>query len=315
MHPRTNRLTLEHRGRHAWSMMRVLLIGKNGQVGHELADVLARRHDVVAVGRAEMDLTDNDSVRSGILAAAPNVIVNAAGSTVVDRAESEPELTMQVNATAPGVMAETAKSIGALLVHFSTDYVFDGTKTFPYCEEDTPRPINIYGKTKLAGEQAILAAGCAYLILRASWIYSGRRSNFVLTMLRLARERAVVDVVDDQIGSPTWARALAISTAELICRRENHACDGGLFHLSANGFTSRFDFAKKIIEIAGGLLPDGIAWAEIRRTTSRMFPLPAERPLNVATSKKKIAGTYGLEMPDWKVQLAAFLSAHCRPSP
>lgn len=296
-------------------MMRVLLIGKNGQVGFELAAVLGHRHDVVAVGRAEMDLTDNDAVRSGILAAAPDVIVNAAGSTVVDKAESEPELTMQVNATAPGVMAETAKSLGALLVHFSTDYVFDGTKTSPYCEEDTPRPINIYGKTKLAGEQAILAAGCAHLILRASWIYSGRRSNFVLTMLRLARERAVVDVVDDQIGSPTWARALAISTAELISRRENRACDGGIFHLSANGFTSRFDFARKIIEIARGLLPNEIAWAEIRRTTSRMFPLPAERPLNVATSKKKMAGTYGLEMPDWQVQLAAFLSAHCRPPP
>ena len=288
-------------------MPRILLIGKTGQVGWELQRSLAPLGHVIALDRTQMDLTRPDSIRRAIRDAAPDIIVNAAGYTAVDKAESEPDLAMQVNAVAPGVMAEEARRLNALLVHYSTDYVFDGKSPVPYTEADEPNPLNTYGKSKLEGERAIAASGCAHLILRASWIYSSRGTNFVLTMLRLAREREELAVVDDQIGSPTWARALAQTSAELLGKVRCTQEETGTYHLSAAGYTSRYDFAKRIIEIARQLSDEKEGWATVRPITNAEYPLPAKRPLNAATSKEKIKRVFGIEMPAWTEQLDSYL--------
>jgi dTDP-4-dehydrorhamnose reductase len=286
---------------------RILLIGKTGQVGWELQHSLPPLGPVIALDRTQMDLTRPDSIRRTIRDAAPDIIVNAAGYTAVDKAESEPDLAMQVNAVAPGVMAEEAKRMNALLVHYSTDYVFDGKRSTPYTETDEPNPLNTYGKSKLDGERAIAASGCAHLILRASWIYSSRGTNFVLTMLRLAREREELAVVDDQIGSPTWARALAQTTSELLGKVRRTKEETGIYHLSAAGYTSRYDFAKRIIEIARQLSGEKEGWATVRPITNAEYPLPAKRPLNAATSKEKLKRVFGIEMPVWTEQLDSYL--------
>jgi dTDP-4-dehydrorhamnose reductase len=254
-----------------------------------------------------MNLIDPDSIRKAIRDASPDVIVNAAGYTAVDKAETEPDVAMQVNAIGPGVIAEEARRIRALLVHYSTDYVFDGTSDEPYVEDDEPNPLNVYGKSKLEGERAIVASGCAHLILRASWIYSNRGTNFVLTILRLARERQELAVVDDQIGSPTWARALAESTAKLLANVDSWE-NRGVYHLSAIGHVSRFEFAKKIVEAAQEVFENAKGWATVRPITTADYPLPAARPLNCATSKEKIKRVLGIEMADWVVQLRACLA-------
>jgi dTDP-4-dehydrorhamnose reductase len=289
---------------------RILLTGKSGQVGYELQRTLAPLGAVIALDRTQMDLTDPDSIRRSIRDASPDIIVNAAGFTAVDKAEAEPALAMQVNAVAPGIMAEEAKRANALLIHYSTDYVFDGTHAAPYVEHDLPNPLNTYGKTKLAGERAIASSGCTHLIFRASWIYSSRGVNFVLTMLKLARERREISIVDDQIGSPSWARALAESTAELLEKNGHPEEKSGTYHLSAKGYTSRHDFAQKIIETARQASGEQSGWAAIRRITTANYPLPAVRPLNAATSKEKILQTFNIEMPDWDSQLKAFLVDH-----
>ena len=288
-------------------MTTILLTGKTGQVGWELQHSLAPLGRVIALDRTQMDLTHPDSVRRAIRDAAPDIIVNAAGYTAVDKAESEPGLAMQVNAVAPGVMAEEARRLNALLVHYSTDYVFDGKSPAPYTEVDEPNPLNTYGKSKLEGERAIAASGCTHLILRISWIYSDRGTNFVLTMLKLAREREVLAVVDDQIGSPTWARTLAQTSAELLGKVRRIQEESGIYHLSAAGYTSRYDFAKKIIEIARQLSSEKEGWATVRPITNAEYPLPAKRPLNAATSKEKIKRTFAIEMAPWQVQLTAFM--------
>lgn len=295
-------------------MTTILLAGKTGQVGWELRHALAPLGRVIALDRTQMDLTRPDSISQAIREAAPDIIVNAAGHTAVDKVESDPGLAMQVNAVAPGVMAEEAKRLNALLVHYSTDYVFDGRKQAPYAEEDEPNPVNAYGKSKLQGERAIAASGCAHLILRASWIYSSRGTNFVLTMLRLARERKELAIVNDQIGSPTWARALAQTTAELLVKTGRAKEKTGIYHLSATGYTSRYDFAKKIIELARQLSGEQTGWAALRPITSAEYPLLAARPLNAATSKDKIKRIFGIEMSDWACQLHSFLkeSVACR---
>jgi dTDP-4-dehydrorhamnose reductase len=282
---------------------RVLLIGKTGQVGWELQKTLDSLGTVIALNRSQMDLCILDSIRRGIREAKPEIIVNAAGYTMVDKAEVEPDLAMLVNATAPGVMAEEAKRMGALLIHYSTDYVFDGKHGTPYIETDEPNPLNVYGRSKLEGEHAITASGCAHLILRASWIYSDRGTNFVLTMLRLARERQELAVVDDQIGSPTWARALAQTTAELLGKAGHTTKETGIYHLSATGCTSRYNFARKIIETARTLSGENTGWADVRQTTTANYPLPATRPLNAATSKKKLKEIFGISMSNWEAQL------------
>lgn len=288
-------------------MPRILLIGKTGQLGWELQQSLAPLGRLIALDRTQMDLTRPDSVRRAIRDAAPDIIVNAAGYTAVDKAESEPDLAMQVNAVAPGVMAEEARRLDALLIHYSTDYVFDGRNSEPYTEVDEPNPLNAYGKSKLEGERAIAASGCAHLILRASWIYSDHGANFVLTMLRLARERKEIVVVDDQIGSPTWARALAQTSAELLGKVRRTKEETGIYHLSASGYTSRYDFAKKIVEIARELSGKKEGWATVRPIKNAEYPLPAKRPLNAATSKEKIKRVFGIEMPVWTEQLYSYL--------
>jgi len=288
-------------------MQRILVPGGNGQVGWELLSALEPLGTVIGLDRSGMDLASPDSIRRAIRDAKPDVIVNAAAYNNVDRAESESALAMQVNGIAPGVMAEEAKRLGAILVHYSTDYVFDGERDRPYVEEDWPNPVNAYGKSKLAGEQAVEAVGGQYLTLRTSWVYSARGSNFVLTVLRLAREKPELSMVDDQSGSPTWARALAKATAELLRRKELITRHSGIYHLTAGGHTSRYAFAKAIIDImkeASGI-PDG--WASVKPITSDQYPLPARRPPHPVTRTDRIKGVFGIEMPRWEDQLRSCL--------
>lgn len=199
-------------------MKRILLIGKNGQVAWELQRTLATLGEIITVGREQLDVANAASIRQVIRETKPQIIVNATAYTAVDKAEAEPELAMQVNGVAPGIMAEEAKRLDALLVHYSTDYVFDGTKQGAYVEEDVPNPLSVYGKTKLAGEQAIQATGAKHLILRTSWVYGARGKNFLLTILRLAKERPELKIVDDQIGAPTWSRMIAEATAQILAQ-------------------------------------------------------------------------------------------------
>jgi dTDP-4-dehydrorhamnose reductase len=284
-------------------MLRILVPGKTGQVGWELQNALAELGTVIALDRSGMDLANPDSIRRVIRDAKPEVIVNAAAYNNVDKAESEPDLAMRVNGVAPGIMAEEAKRLGAILIHYSTDYVFDGELDRPYSEDDPPNPVNAYGKSKLAGERAIEAVGGHYLILRSSWIYSARGSNFVLTVLRLAREKAELAMVDDQTGSPTWARALAEATAELLRRKELISRHSGVYHLAASGHTSRYEFTKAIIDIMKEVsgIPNG--WARVKPIGSAAYPLPARRPRRPVTCGEQIKRVFGIEMPTWLRQL------------
>lgn len=289
-------------------MNTVLVTGKNGQLGEALQNALAPLGRVIALGRNELDLADTAAIRQTIRAIAPAIIVNAAAYTAVDKAESEPGLAMQVNALAPGVMAEEATRNGALLVHFSTDYVFDGAKSSPYVEDDPPRPLSIYGKSKLEGERAVTATGCRHLILRTSWVYSAGHVNFVTTMLRLVQERRELSVVDDQIGSPTWAKPLAQATANLLRSVQALPEVRDIFHLSADGGVSRYALVRKIMELVRQP-GNGKTWAAIHPTTTAEYPLPAARPLMTVLNNDKIKRIYGIAMPNWETQLAAFLSA------
>jgi len=290
-------------------MRKILLTGKTGQLGWELQRALSPLGEIIAPDRSQMDLTNPDAIRNAIRAAAPDLIVNAAGYTTVDKAEAERDLAYQINAVAPGIMAEEARRAGALLVHYSTDYVYDGTKQSPYDETDAPNPVNFYGQSKLAGEQAIIAADCRHLILRASWIYSVRGTNFVLTMLRLAREKRNISVVTDQIGCPSWAKYLATASAEIIITNNSLQNISGIYHLSATGHTARFDFAKMIVDLAKVSSNLDPAWASIHPTTTGKYPLPAKRPLYAATSKTKVMQRFGIEIAPWQEQLTAFMKS------
>lgn len=239
----------------------------------------------------------------------PDVVVNAAAYTAVDKAEEEPDLAMAVNATAPGILAEETKRIGALLVHYSTDYVFDGEKNAPYTEDDAPKPINVYGKTKLAGEQAILAVGTPHLILRTSWVYGARGKNFLLTILRLARERPELKIVNDQTGAPTWSRMIAEATAQIlvkiypantayVSRTPNLS---GIYHLTGSGDTTWFDFADAILKDAAHLIPGPSA--RLMPISTADYPLPAKRPRNSLMSNRKLGDVFGLAMPSWQDML------------
>ena len=288
-------------------MPRVLVAGKTGQLGWELQSALLPLGRVLVLDRAQMDFASADSIREALRTHKPDVIVNAAGYTSVDKAEAEAARVHQVNAIAPGIIAEEAKRLNALMIHYSTDYVYDGMKGAPYTEDDAPNPLNTYGRSKLAGEQAITAVGCAHLILRASWIYSDRGSNFVLLALKLARERETVAMVADQVGSPCWARSLASSTAQLLARMHDRRDVSGVYHFSAVNHTTRYDFANKIIELAQAHMAPGTRWATLTRTTTANYPLPAARPLNVATSKEKIRRDFGIIMPSWQEQIEAYI--------
>lgn len=284
--------------------MKILIIGAQGQVGWELQRTLAPLGDVVALGRAALDLANADAIRHTLRQLAPDVIVNAAAYTAVDRAEQEHELAQAVNGTAPGILAEEAKHLNAALVHYSTDYVFDGCKGSPYEEIDAPHPLGVYGETKFAGEKAIAAAGCPHLILRTSWVYGARGKNFLLTMLRLARERGELRVVDDQLGAPTWSRMLAETTGAILsqCLHKGSVASvlrdkGGLYHLSAAGQTSWFGFAAEIVKLA----PTPPRMTPI---TTAEYPLPAPRPAYSVMSNAKLERVFGIRLPDWQASFA-----------
>ena len=293
--------------------MTILLLGKDGQVGWQLQRSLAPHGKVVACGRAECDLSDLDQLRAVVRRVDPTVIVNASAYTAVDRAESEPDLALRVNAEAPGILAEEAARNGALLVHYSTDYVFDGSKATPYVESDLPAPQSVYGRSKLAGEQAIAAVNCRSVIFRTSWVFGARGGNFVKTMLRLGREKESLNVVDDQIGSPTPAALIAtVSGVTLAMLRQGKGMTPGehrLYHLAAANPVSWHSFAQTIIELAS-VMPgfDLRLKAEaIRAIPSSGYPTPAKRPMNSRLDSTRLESDFGLLMPDWQPYLARML--------
>ena len=284
--------------------MNILLIGASGQLGRELKRSLASLGNLVACDRHQVDLTDDESLRTAVRTLAPAVIVNAAAYTAVDKAEQEPEFARQINATAPAILAEEAKRAGALLIHYSSDYVFDGAKTTSYTEQDNPQPLSVYGQSKRDGELAIAASGARHVILRTSWIYGLHGANFMKTMLRLGRERDELRVVGDQIGAPTWTRHLADVTAQLLARPES---PNGLYHLAAGGETSWHGYAEAIFAEAlrVGLINKAPV---IHRIASADYPLPARRPKNSRLDCSRFARDFGLALPDWHTGLADCLA-------
>lgn len=285
----------------------ILITGKNGQVGWELQRSLQSLGNVIAVNRERMDLSDSENVTSVIREIKPDIIVNAAAYTAVDKAEEDQELAYQINAFSPGVMAEEAKKIDALLIHYSTDYVFNGEKDSPYNETDTPDPINVYGASKLAGEEAIKESGCQYLILRTSWVFSSRGHNFLLSMLKFAREREQLRIVADQVGTPTSASFIASATSLIICKirtRAQNEFSSGIYNLVSTGKTSWHGFATSIIKMASEILPDiKILTKEITAIQTTDYPLPAKRPMNSVLSVKNIEKEFGIYPPDWHKQM------------
>ncbi len=282
---------------------RVLLLGANGQVGWELARLFAG-DDLLALDRAGADLARPESLRQVVRDAKPELILNAAAYTAVDRAESEPDLADRVNHLAPGVLAEEAERLGALLVHYSTDYVFDGTKREPYVETDEPNPLNVYGATKLAGERAIARACARHLILRTSWVYSHRGHNFLLTMLRLGREREVIRVVDDQWGAPTSAAALAEATQAVVHRvLAGEAPKGwpGVYHCTCAGETTWAGFARAIF--AADCDRNSHPMARVAAISTIEYPTPAQRPHRSTLSTQKLSENFRAAPPEWNIAL------------
>jgi len=284
--------------------LKILLTGVSGQVGWELQRTLASLGEVIAADRSVLDLADAPSIRSSVAALAPELIVNPAAYTAVDKAESEPDLARAINAVAPGELA----ACGVPLVHFSTDYVFDGRKDGAYTETDAPNPLGVYGATKLAGERAVQAAAAPHLILRTSWVYGRRGRNFLLTMQRLARERATLAVVDDQFGAPTWSRRIAEATALVIARwldRADLAAASGVYHLSCAGRTSWHGFTAAILaHLAGG---GETRLARLDAIPTSGYPTPARRPANSELDCGRLAAAFGVRLPDWQTALALCL--------
>lgn len=292
----------------------ILLTGPDGQVGWELQHTLAPLGPVIAAGRDLLDLASPDSIRAAIRDIGPGLIVNAAAYTAVDRAEEEQTLAMAVNGEAPGILAEEAKRAGAALIHYSTDYVFDGAASRPYRETDPTNPVSAYGRSKLAGEQAIAAVGGAHLILRAAWVYSRRGNNFLLAMRRLAGEREELRVVNDQTGSPTWAGAIAGATADIVAQSGladgPGALDGrgGLYHLTAAGKTTWHGFAEAIVQSmrAAG---EPVACRRVLPISTAEYPTPARRPAWSVLDCRKLENTFGIRLPDWRDQLRLCLGS------
>lgn len=313
--------------------MRILLLGNTGQLGWELERALAPLGEVTALDYPELNLADEGRVRLVVRRGAPQVIVNATAYTAVDRAETEPDLAMAINARAPAILAEEARRLGAALIHFSTDYVFDGTKGAPYVESDTPHPLGVYGQSKLAGEQAIQQIGGAYLILRTAWVYSLRRDSFVTKVLQWARQQRTLRLATDQVSNPTWARMLAEATAQLLAmgnapslppsgspRTQRTGTGGesaapspisalemgegwgggraGLYHLAGDGYASRFEWAQAILRLDPRREEQVVE--EIQPALSTDFPTPARRPLFSALNCDKFAATFGLRLPPWE---------------
>jgi dTDP-4-dehydrorhamnose reductase len=298
----------------------ILLIGRNGQVGSELARTLLQVGTVVALNRDQLDLSNPGKIREVVRSVRPHLIVNAAAYTSVDKAESEVAVARAINSEAPAVLAEAAQRIGATLVHYSTDYVFDGLKKAPYTEEDSPTPQNVYGRTKLAGEDAIRLSGASHLMFRTEWVYAQMGRNFLLTILRLATEHEELQIVNDQIGAPTWSRSIAIASTQVLSRILSENDPGalekvsGTYHMTASGETTWFQFAEAILEEASQLTakPEWFTAATrgkpiiAKRVTPILtsdYPTPAKRPSNSILSNDKLARTFGTRLPDWREQL------------
>ena len=285
--------------------MKILVTGRDGQVGGELARALVGLGDLIVLGRTHMDLSDPDSIRHAIRAERPTLIINAAAYTAVDLAESEQALAYAINAHAPGILAEEAKHLGAALIHYSTDYVYDGSKQAPWIESDATGPLSVYGQSKLAGEQAIAAVGVPYLIFRTSWVYGLTGKNFLLTMLRLAQSRPELSIVSDQIGAPTWSRTIAEATADAIKKVENPdrlSELSGIYHLCAAGQTSWYGFAEKIFSH-----PFVAQKPTLKPISTKDYPTPAQRPKNSVMSTTKFQQNFG-SLPAWDEALAVCLS-------
>lgn len=293
--------------------MKILLFGKNGQVGWELQRSLAPLGDVIALSADSRgmcgDFTNLAGIAQTVRAVAPDIIVNAAAHTAVDKAESEPELARTINALAPGVLAQEAQHCGAWLIHYSTDYVFDGSGDQPWRESDPVGPLSVYGKTKLEGEETIRAAGCQHLIFRTSWVYAARGCNFAKTMLRLAQERDRLTVIDDQIGAPTGADLLADVTGHAIRIALRHPNVSGLYHLVASGETTWHGYASFVIEFARHAGIDiKVAPKAIEPVPTTAFPLPAPRPKNSRLGTDKLQKTFGLNLPHWQSGITRMLT-------
>jgi dTDP-4-dehydrorhamnose reductase len=306
--------------------LKILLIGKAGQVGRELVPLLGRAGELTAIDRHGLDLSVPDEIRRVIRTVRPDWIVNAAAYTAVDRAESDEASARSVNAVAPGVMAEEAKELGALLVHYSTDYVFDGTKGQPYEEEDPPHPLSVYGRTKLEGERAIQQIAPAYLILRTAWVYAREGRNFLLTVLRLATEKQELRIVRDQVGAPTWSREIAAATADILSQLRTGPKGlpawseiKDIYHVSAGGETNWFEFARAILDLASSQMrpADWFTAATMNRPliarhvvpiATTEYPTPATRPAYSVLANRKVNDKFGVRLPDWETQLRSVFS-------
>jgi dTDP-4-dehydrorhamnose reductase len=306
--------------------LKILLTGKNGQIGHELSRLLPQLGDVVAVDFDELDLLKPEEIRRVIRSVHPSLIVNAAAYTAVDQAEIDRATALAVNAGAPTVMAEEAKKIGAALVHFSSDYVFDGSKSVPYEEGDPPNPLSYYGKTKLAGDLAIQDSGVPHLIIRTAWVYGTRGKNFLLTILRLATQREEIRIVKDQTGAPTWSREIAAATMRILNQLSGGESAiaslsslGGIYHLTAAGATNWSEFAQAILDLAGQASASASWFAaategrpiiarRIIPITTDEYPTAARRPAYSVLSNSRCRRTFGFVLPDWKAQLQSAMT-------
>jgi dTDP-4-dehydrorhamnose reductase len=304
----------------------ILLLGRNGQVGTDLTLLLPRLGEVVALNRQQLDLRKPSDIRRTVQELRPQWIVNAAAYTAVDQAESDEATARAINAEAPAVLAEEAAKIGATLIHYSTDYVFDGRKKLPYEETDAPNPINIYGQTKLEGERAICASGAAHLIFRTEWVYSTRGRNFLLTILRLATQRTELRIVADQIGSPTSSREIAAATVEVLSQLMNREDDvpslaaiRGIYHMTAEGGASWYEFAKSILDEASRSTLD-LPWIvtatngmplltrRVIPITTEEYPTPARRPAYSVLSTAHLQKSFGIRVPPWRKQLQSIFT-------
>ena len=282
--------------------MKILLTGKTGQIGKELNNIVGDLGNLITVDKEQLDLSKPNSIEPLILDIKPDIIINPAAYTAVDKAEEEPDLAMTVNALAPGLLAKAAKKVGAGLIHYSTDFVFDGCSEIPYKEEDPPNPLNVYGKTKLAGEKAIAEVGVPFLIIRTSWVYSLHGKNFLRTIKKLAEEKDIIQVVDDQIGAPTWARSIALKTHQILkqCLNKkwletNDSNLSGIFHMTSQGETSWHGFAREVLNMSN--TSQNIKLIAIPTSD---YPTPATRPSNSLLNNEKIHKVFGIDMPHWE---------------
>jgi dTDP-4-dehydrorhamnose reductase len=313
--------------------LKILLTGRDGQLGRALSLWLPRLGDVIATDRRQLDLCNPSQIRQTIRSLHPGLIVNAAAYTNVDQAESDQTSAQALNVDAPRTLAEEAKQVGAALVHFSTDYVFDGTKRTPYVEDDVPKPLSTYGRTKLEGEKAIQESGVSHVIFRSAWVYAREGRNFPLTILRLATERSELRVVRDQVGSPTWSWEVAAATTNVLS--QIYGCEdprvafsrvGGIYHMTAAGEASWFEFATAIMEEARRHAPDSpwfiaatgqrpLIAQHISPITTAEYPTPARRPAYSVLSNARLAGTFGTRLPDWRAQLRSAFTARLTALP